>query len=78
MTILFQSAQFILTPQDYQPLTTSFYLELIHTQENVPLHLLAQKRGLQYQTVLSLLPLLPSNGNFRNTIYIKKIHNYEL
>jgi len=54
MTILFQSTQFILTPQDYQHLTTCFYLELTLPQENVPLHLLTQKCGLQYQTILSL------------------------
>jgi len=30
-----------------------FYLELTLLQKNVPLHMLAQKCGLQYQTVLS-------------------------
>ena len=45
MTILFQSAQFIPIPQDYQPLTTCFYLDLTRLQENVPLHLLAQNCG---------------------------------
>jgi len=55
MTILFQLAQFILTPQDYPLITTCFYLELTHLQENVPLQFLAQMCGLQYQTVL--LPL---------------------
>jgi len=38
MTILFQTAQFVFTP-----LTTAL-------QENVPLHLLVQRSGLQYQT----------------------------
>jgi len=32
-------------------LTTYFYLELTLPQENVPLPLLAQKCGLQYQTI---------------------------
>jgi len=41
--ILFQSAQFILTPQDYPLLTMCFNLESTLLQENVPLHLLAQK-----------------------------------
>jgi len=36
MNILFQSAQFILTPQDYQHLATCFYLALTLPQENVP------------------------------------------
>jgi len=65
MTILFQTAQFILTPQDHPLLTIYFYLELTVLQENIPLplHLFAQKFGLQYQTALSLLPLLPSNGS---------------
>jgi len=48
MTILFQSAQFILTPQYYPLPTTRFYLELTHPQGNVPLNLLPQKCGLQY------------------------------
>ena len=72
MTILFQSAQFIPIPQDYQPLTTCFYLQLTLPQENVPLHLLAQKCGLQHQTILSLQPLLLLNGNLRNTSYMKR------
>ena len=63
MTILFQSAQFIPIPQDYQPLTICFYLEFTLPQENAPLHLLAQKYGFQYQTILSLQPLLLLNGN---------------
>ena len=37
-------------------------LEFTLPQENDPLHLLAQKCGLQYQTILSLQPLLPLNG----------------
>jgi len=37
MNILFLSAQFILAAQDYQPLTTYFYLELTLPQEDVPL-----------------------------------------
>jgi len=53
MTILFQSAQFISIPQDYQHLATYFYLDLTPPQENAPLHLLAQKCGLQYQTISS-------------------------
>jgi len=40
-TILFQSAQFILTPQDNPLLTTCFYLESTILQENDPLLLLA-------------------------------------
>jgi len=40
-------------------------------------HLLAQKCGPQYQTILSLQSLLLSNGNWRNTSYMKKVHNYE-
>jgi len=78
MNILFHSAQFIITPQDYQPLETCFYLELTLPQENVLLNLLAQKYGLQYQTILNFQPLLPLNGNLRNTSYMKKIPNYEL
>jgi len=66
----------ISTPQDYPLLTTRCYLESTLFQENDPLHLLAQKCDLQYQTVLSFLSLLPSNGNLRNTSYMKKIHNY--
>jgi len=62
MTVLFQSAQFILTPQDYALLTTCFYLCLT-LQKNIPLHLLAQKCGLHYQTVFSFLLLLPLNEN---------------
>jgi len=77
MTILFQSPQLIPIPQDYQPLTTYFYPELTPPQENVPWHLLAQKCGPQYQTILSLQSLLLSNGNWRNTSYMKKVHNYE-
>jgi len=41
MTILFQSALFILTPQDYPLILTCFYQELILFQENIPLNLLA-------------------------------------
>jgi len=40
-----------------------FYLKLTLRQENVPLHLLAQRCGHQHQTALRLLPLLPSNGS---------------
>ena len=54
------------------------YLELTLLQENVPLNLLAQKYGLQYQTILNFQPPLPLNGNLRNTSYMKKIPNYEL
>jgi len=78
MNILFQSAQFILTPQNYQFPTTCFYLELTLPQEIVSLHLLAQKCGRQHQTVWSLMPLLPSNGNLKKTVYMKKIHNFKL
>jgi len=46
MTILLQSGQFILTPQDYPLPTTCFYLGLTLLQQNIPLHLLAQKCGL--------------------------------
>ena len=46
------------TPQDYL-LLTCLYLEITFIQENVPLHLLAQKSGLQYQAVLNRLQLLP-------------------
>jgi len=77
-TRLFQSAQFIPTPQDNQPLTICFYIESTLPQENVPLHLLAKKWGLQYQTILRFQPLLLLNRNLRNTSYMKKIHNYEL
>ena len=60
MTILFQSAQFILTPQDYQPLTTC------------SLTFVGPKCGLQYQTILRVQPLSPLNGNLRNKSYTKK------
>jgi len=53
MAILFQSALFVLTPQEYLFLTTCFYLELAHLQGNIPLHFLVQKCGLQYQTLIS-------------------------
>jgi len=72
MNILFHSAQFIITPQDYQPLKTCFYLELTLPQENVLLNLLAQKYGLQYQTILNFQPPLPLNRHLRNTSYMKK------
>ena len=75
MNILFHSAQFIITPQDQQPLKTCFYLELTLPQENVLLNLLAQRYGLQYQTILNFQP--PLNENLRNTSYMKKIPNYE-
>jgi len=52
MTILFQSAQFIRTPQDYPLLTTCFYLESTLPQGNVPLHWLAQNCGLQDQIIV--------------------------
>jgi len=48
MNILLQSSLFILTLQDYPLLTNSFYLELIHFQENVPLHFSAQKCDLNH------------------------------
>ena len=67
---LFQSAQFILTPQYYQLLTTCFYLEMALLREQVPVHLLANKRGLHHQTVLSLQPLLAFNENLGNTSYM--------
>jgi len=50
LTTLFKLA-FILTPQDYPLLSTYFYIESAHLQENVILHLLAQTYVLQYQTV---------------------------
>jgi len=50
-------------PQNYQPLTTYFCLELTLPQENVHKPLLAQKCGLQYQTIFSLQPRFPLNGN---------------
>jgi len=78
MNILFQSAQFILTPQDYLLLATCFFLELTLLQKKLPLHLLAQKCGLQHQTVLSLLPLSPLNENLRNLSSMQKMHNYIL
>ena len=78
MNILFHLAQFIITPQDQQPLETCFYLELTLPQENILLNLLAQKHGLQYQTILNFQPPLPLNGNLRNTSYMKKNPNYEL
>ena len=61
-------------------LATSKNLFLPRTllQENVPLNLLAQKYGLQYQTILNFQPPLPLNGNLRNTSYMKQIPNYEL
>jgi len=46
--ILFQSVLFILIPQDYPLITTCSYQE-----ENVLVHLLHQKCGLQYQTILN-------------------------
>jgi len=57
---------------------TYFYLELTFPQENVLSNLLAQKYGLQYQTILNFQPPLPLNGNLRNTSHMKKIPNYEL
>ena len=79
MNILFHSAQFIVILQDQQPLKTCFYLELTLPQENVLLNSLTQRYGLQYQTILNFQPLLPSNGNLKNTCYLKKkIPNYEL
>ena len=69
---------FILTPQDQQPLTAYFYLELTLPQENVPSPLLALKCDPQYQMILSLQPHLPLNGNWRNTFFMIKIHNYEV
>ena len=36
-------------------------------QKYGPLNLLAQKYGLQYKTILNFQPLLPLNGNLRNT-----------
>ena len=42
------------------------------------LNSLAQKYGLQHQTILNFQPPLPLNGNLRNTSYMKKIPNYEL
>jgi len=59
-------------------LKTCFYLELTLPHENVLLNLLAQKYGLQYQTIINFQPPLPLNGNLRNTSYKKKIPNYEL
>jgi len=53
-----------------------FYLELTLPPKSVPLHLLTQKCGRQYQTILSLQQLLPLNGNLRNTSYMKKIFLY--
>ena len=55
-----------------------FYLELTLPQEKVLLNLLAQKYGLQYQTILNFQPPSPSNGKLRSTSYMKKIPNYEL
>ena len=78
INILFHLAQFIITPQDQQPLETCFHLELTLPQENVLLNLLAQKYGFQYQTILNFQPPLPLNGNLRNTSYMKIIPNYEL
>jgi len=72
------SAQFIITPQDKQPLKTYFYLELTPPQENVLLNLLAQKYCLQYQTISNFQPPLPLKWNLRNTSYMKKIPNSEL
>ena len=46
--------------------------------QNIPLNLLAQKYGLQYQMILNFQPPFPLNGNLINTSYIKKISNYEL
>ena len=59
-------------------LTTYFYLELTLPQENVPSPLLALKCDPQYQMILSLQPHLPLNGNWRNTFFMIKIHNYEV
>ena len=78
MNILFHLAQFMITPQDQQPLNTCFYPKLTLPQENALLNLLAQKNGLQYQTILNFQLLLPLHGNLRNTSYMTKITNYEL
>jgi len=43
---------------------TCFDLELTLPQENVLLNSLAQKHGLQYQTILNFQPLLSSKGHF--------------
>jgi len=57
MNILFHSAQFIAILQDWLPQKICFYLELTLPQENVPLNSLAQRYGLQYQTILNFQPL---------------------
>jgi len=53
-----------------------FFVESTLLQEDMPLQLLAQNCGLHYQTVLSLLTLLASNGNLRHISCTKKIHKY--
>jgi len=58
--------QLILAVQSY-PCLWNTSIELTLLQENVPLNLLAQKYGLQYQTILNFQPPLPLNGNLRNT-----------
>ena len=55
----------------------SFYLGLTLPQENVLLNLLAQKYGLQHQTILNFQPLLPLNGHMKHLLH-EKIPNYEL
>ena len=72
MNILCHSPQFNINPQDQQPLKTCFYLELTLPQENVHLNVLAQRYGLQHQTILNFQPPLPLSGNLRNTSYTKK------
>ena len=77
MTILFHSAQFILTPQDYPLLTTCCYLEPTLLQENVSIDLLAQKCGLQYQTIKSSITFTFKWKLKTHLLqYMKKIHNY--
>ena len=59
--------------------TISLFLPGVNSSSGkFSLTFVAQKRGLQYQTILSLQPLLSCNGNLRNTSYMKKIHNFEL
>jgi len=59
--------------------SNSLFLPRVNpSQQNVPLHLLAQRCGFQYQTVLSLQPLLLSNGKLKSTSYMKKVYNYVL
>jgi len=54
-----------------------FWPRVNYSPGKCSLILLALKCSLQYQMILSLQPRLPSNGNWRNTSDMIKIHSYE-